>query len=102
MFRTNAAAAAVIVALGSLACDDAFGPLLETCADEMASVRSTYVNTPSREQRQRLSGGRLAVIWGIGPQPGPGLHPSGVAFIWSAATPAVCTVCYSSDPCWPQ
>ena len=102
MSPNKACTAAVIVTLLSLTCDNAFEPLLDACADEMATVRGTFVNTPSREQRTSLANGRLAVIWDIGPQPGAGLYPSGVAFLWSADTPDACTVCYSSDPCWPQ
>jgi hypothetical protein len=94
--------AATLIVLVALACDNAFEPVLEACRDEMATVRAAFANTPSREQRTTLSDGRRAVIWDIPPQPGPGLQPEGVAFIWSASAPDACTVCYSSDPCWPQ
>jgi len=85
----------------ALACgDNPFEPLYQACANEMATVRSDYVDTPSREDRVTLSDGRRAVIWDIAIQPGPVTTPRGVAFIWSAASSASCTVCWPADSCW--
>ncbi len=85
----------------TLACDEnPFEPLYHACAEEMATVRDTYVNTPDSEDRVTLADGRRAVVWGIAIQPGPALTPRGVAFIWSNGSPASCTVCWPADPCW--
>jgi len=100
MFGTTRATVGATAILLALACDEnPFGPLYKACADEMATVRSNYVGTPSREDRVTLSDGRRAVVWGIAPQPGV-LTPRGVAFISSTASSASCTVCWPADPCW--
>jgi len=101
MSCTRRAAVAVTGILLTLACDEnPFAPLYDACAAEMATVRNTYVNTLDREDRVTLPDGRRAVVWSIAVQPGPGLTPRGVAFIWSSAVPASCTVCWPADPCW--
>ena len=101
MSYTRRAAAAVSGILLTLACDEnPFEPLYDACFEEMATVRNTYVSTPNREDRVTLADGRRAVVWGIALQPGPALTPRGVAFIWSSAAPASCTVCWPADPCW--
>jgi len=101
MFYTRRAAAVMTGILLILVChEDPFGPLYDACADEMATVRNTYANTPDREDRVTLADGRRAVVWGFGIQPGPVLTPRGVAFIWSSASPGSCTVCWPADPCW--
>ena len=97
MRRATVRATATLLAL---AChENPFGPLYEACANEMATVRSNYVGTPSREDRVTLSDDRRAVVWGIAVRPGV-LTPRGVAFIWSAASSASCVVCWPKDPCW--
>ncbi len=91
----------VTAILLALACgENPFEPLYQACADEMATVRSNFVDTPSREDRVTLADGRRAVVWGIAIQPGPVPTPRGVAFIWSAASSASCTVCWPADSCW--
>ncbi len=93
--------AAVTSILLTLAChENPFGPLYDVCADEMAAVRNTYVNTPASEDRVTLADGRRAVVWRISVQPGPTVTPRGVAFIWGSASPTSCTVCWPGDPCW--
>jgi hypothetical protein len=101
MSCTRRAAGAVTGILLALACDEnPFAPLYDACAQEMPTVRQTYVDTPDSEDRVTLADGRRAVVWGIAVQPGPGLTPRGVAFIWSSAAPASCAVCWPADPCW--
>jgi len=56
-------AASLTGILLALACNDnPFEPLYQACADEMAKVRSDYVNTPSREDRVTLSDGRFSSL----------------------------------------
>ena len=101
MASTKRGAVNLIGILLALACvDNPFEPLYQACADEMANVRTNYVDTPSREDRVTLSDGRRAVVWGIAIQPGPVTTPRGVAFIWSPASSASCTVCWPADSCW--
>ena len=101
MFSRERRAVTLTGILLALACGaNPFEPLYQACANEMATVRSDYVDTPSREDRVTLSDGRRAVVWGIAIQPGPVTTPRGVAFIWSAASSASCTVCWPADSCW--
>src|SRR5436190_23302042 len=101
MFYTRRAAAMMTGILLILAChEDPFGPLYDACADEMATVRNPYVNTPDRKDRVTLPDGRRPGVWGVAIQPGPVLTPRGWAFILSAASPGSGTLCCPADPSW--
>src|SRR5207247_10748295 len=99
MSYTRRAAAAATGILLTLACDEnPFEPLYDACAEEMATVRNTYVNTPDREDRVTLADGRRAVVWCIAIHPGPAPPPRRVAPLRNTATPASCTVAPPPPP----
>ena len=95
LVRQSFALVAIVIA----ACaSDLFAPLRRACADEMDQVRSTYPGSPTTVEHFALSDGRRVVIWGLPVQPGPGLSPESMAFIWSADTPQACLVCIPGEP----
>ena len=89
--------AAVVVSV--IACArDPFVPLFDACADEMAQVRESYPGAPTGTRQLTLSDGSRVVIWELPVQPGPGLSPTSMAFIWSAEAPQSCQVCVPGSP----
>ena len=85
-----------------LACGkDPFDPLFDACAGEMATARRTY-GAPTAQHRVTMADGRRAIIWDVPSEPGAGLRPAQVAFIWDPAAPGACTFCVPLSPCWPS
>ena len=90
---------AVALAIVVVACvSDSFAPLIEACAEEMTQVRNQHPGAPTRTQRLTLSDGRRVVIWDLRIQPGPGLSPTSMTFIWDADAPQSCVVCVPGSP----